>query len=86
MPPILCQLVKDLYLEKQAELEVNEADQVLRIMEYVIFVSNNVELKISTQNIFKKCWKRWSLKSKGSILKRFSDELYYYKVYNKYCI
>lgn len=43
MPPILCQLVKDLYLEKQAELEVNEADQVLRIMEYVII-------------IFKQCW------------------------------
>ena len=30
----MCRLVKDFYLEKQAELEVAEADEVLQLMEY----------------------------------------------------
>ena len=35
IPPILCELVENLYAEKQADDDINEADEVMQLMEYV---------------------------------------------------
>ena len=34
IPPILCELVENLYAEKQADDDINEADEVMKLMEY----------------------------------------------------
>ena len=36
IPPILCELVENLYAEKQADDDINEADEVMQLMEYAI--------------------------------------------------
>ena len=37
IPPILCELVENLYAEKQADDDINEADEVMQLMEYVTY-------------------------------------------------
>ena len=36
IPPILCELVENLYAEKQADDDINEADEVMQLLEYAV--------------------------------------------------